>query len=276
MEAIDQIKEKITAKRSFVLEAGAGAGKTYALIQTINYLIETQGKSLTLNNQKIVCITYTNVAKNEIIERLENNPLVLVSTIHEFLWDCIKLFNKQLIIEFDAINTIKHEEKPENFTLGLAGRIASVDYSDRAYSDFEKGTVGHDDFITLSKRMFQNYQLLTSILASKYPYLLVDEYQDTALETIQALLDSLLNQHYETVVVGFFGDSHQKIYDTGIGSLQEYVISGAIDIIKKEENYRSSKAVIDLLNNIRTNIEQKTPDEIETVEGSVKFYNCVN
>lgn len=276
MKAIDQIKEKITAKRSFVLEAGAGAGKTYALIQTINYLIETEGKSLTLNNQKIVCITYTNVAKNEIIERLENNPVVLVSTIHEFLWDCIKLFNKQLIIEFDAINTIKHGKKPHKFTLGLASRIKTVEYTDRAFSDFEKGTVGHDDLITLSKRMFQNYELLTSILASKYPYLLVDEYQDTALETIQALLDSLLNQHNENVVLGFFGDSHQKIYDTGVGSLEDYVQSEAIDIIKKEENYRSSKAVIDLLNSIRTNIKQKIPDEIEAVEGSVKFYNCAN
>ena len=159
MEAIDQIKEKITAKRSFVLEAGAGAGKTYALIQTINYLIETKSKVLSLNNQMIVCITYTNVAKNEIIDRLENNPLVLVSTIHEFLWDCIKLFNKQLIKEFDAINTLKHEEKPDKYTLGLIERIKSVEYSDRAFSDFEEGTVGHDDLIILSQRMFQNYEL---------------------------------------------------------------------------------------------------------------------
>ena len=57
MEAIDQIKEKITTQKSFVLEAGAGAGKTYALIQTINHLIDTKGKDLSLNNQKIVCIT---------------------------------------------------------------------------------------------------------------------------------------------------------------------------------------------------------------------------
>ncbi len=276
MDATDQIKEKIRANRSFVLEAGAGAGKTYALIQTINYLIETKSKVLSLNNQKIVCITYTNVAKNEIIERLENNPLVMVSTIHEFLWDCIKLFNKQLIIEFDAINTIYHEKKPDKFTPGLASRIVSVEYTDRTFSDFEKGTVGHDDLITLSQRMLQNYELLTSILASKYPYVFVDEYQDTAPETIKALLDFLLPRNEEKIVLGFYGDSHQKIYDTGVGSLQDYVESGVIEIIKKEENYRSSRAVIDLLNNIRTNIKQKIPEEIEEIEGSVKFINCAN
>jgi len=276
MEAIDQIKEKIAQKKSFVLEAGAGAGKTYALIQTINHLIDIKGTELTLNNQVVVCITYTNVAKNEIIDRLENNPIVLVSTIHEFLWDCIKSFNKQLIVEFDAINTFKHEEKPDKYDLGLADRIHRVDYSDRAFSDFEAGTVGHDDLITLALRMFQNYELLTDILSSKYPFLLVDEYQDTATETIIALLHNLLSRHKKKVVLGFYGDSHQKIYDTGVGSLQNYVDKSAIDLIKKEENYRSSKSVINLLNNIRTNIKQIIPDGIDEVEGSIEFINCTN
>ena len=48
METIDKIKEKITAQKSFVLEAGAGAGKTYALIQTINHLIDTKAKNYLL------------------------------------------------------------------------------------------------------------------------------------------------------------------------------------------------------------------------------------
>ena len=276
MEAIDQIKEKITAKRSFVLEAGAGSGKTYALIQTINYLIETKGANLTLNNQVIVCITYTNVAKNEIIERLENNPLVLVSTIHEFLWDCIKLFNKQLIVEFDAINTIKHEKKPEKYILGLAERIKSVEYSDRAFSNFEEGAVGHDDLISLAQKMFQNYELLTSIISSKYPYLFVDEYQDTAPEIINAFLDFLLPRNEKQIVLGFYGDSHQKIYNTGVGSLQDYVDAKRIDIINKIENYRSSQEVIDLLNNVRSNIKQEIPKGAEKQKGSVQFINCLN
>lgn len=276
MEAIVQIKEKISEKKSFVLEAGAGAGKTYALIQTINYLIETKRSDLILNNQEVVCITYTNVAKNEIIERLENNPLVLVLTIHEFLWNCIKGYNRQLLIQFDKINTLKNKQKPEKFQLGLIERIDYVNYTDRAYSDFEKGIIGHDDLIVLAKLMFSNYELLTNILASKYPFILVDEYQDTAPETIEALLDSLLIRHKEKVILGFFGDSHQKIYDTGVGSLQNYVESKSIDFIKKQENYRSSKTVIDLLNNIRTNIKQVVPKGFEEIEGSVKFINCAN
>ncbi|MBU2998132.1 ATP-dependent helicase [Cellulophaga baltica] len=276
MEAINQIKEKIETQRSYVLEAGAGSGKTYALIQTINYILELKGKSLQLKNQKIVCITYTNVAKNEIIERLENNPLVLVSTIHEFLWDCIKSYNKQLIIEFDAINTIYHETKPDKYSLMLIERIITVEYNDRAYSDFENGKVGHDDLINLANRMFSNHNLLTTILASKHPYILVDEYQDTAPETIYSLLDFLLPRNKEKIVIGFYGDSHQKIYNTGIGSLHAYVDAKTIDIITKLENYRSSQSVIGLLNNVRTNIKQVIPDDIKKIEGSIQFINCTN
>ena len=276
MKAIDQIKEKIEAKLSYVLEAGAGSGKTYALIQTINYILETKGKEIKLLNQKIVCITYTNVAKNEIIERLENNPLVLVSTIHEFLWDCIKLFNKQLVNEFDAMNTIYHERKPEKHTLGLIDRIKNVEYNDRAYSDFEEGKVGHDDLIVLAHRMFSNHQVLTTILASKYPYILVDEYQDTAEETIQCLLDFLLSRNKKKALIGFYGDSHQKIYNSGIGSLTTYVDSNIIALITKPENYRSSEGVIQLLNKIRTNITQSIPDGVEKTKGSIRFINCMN
>ncbi|WP_340203558.1 UvrD-helicase domain-containing protein [Ascidiimonas sp. W6] len=276
MEVINEIKGKIEAQRSYVLEAGAGSGKTYALIQTINYLLESKGKSLQLKNQKIVCITYTNVAKNEIIERLENNPLVLVSTIHEFLWDCIKSYNKQLLIEFDAINTIYHETKPDKYVLKLIERITTVDYNDRAYSDFEDGKVGHDDLITLANRMFSNHSLLTTILASKHPYILVDEYQDTAPETISSLLDFLLPRNKTKIVIGFYGDSHQKIYNTGIGTLKSYVDAKAIDLITKLENYRSSQNVVELLNNVRKNIKQVIPDDIKKIEGSVQFMNCTN
>ena len=113
MKAIEQIKQHIENKKSFVLEAGAGSGKTYTLIETLNFLIQEKRKEIENNNQKIICITYTNVAKNEIIKRLENNPLVLVSTIHEFLWSCIKSFQKQLKIELCKLNELRFNEEEQ-------------------------------------------------------------------------------------------------------------------------------------------------------------------
>ncbi len=284
MTAFEQILKHIEESKSFVLEAGAGSGKTYTLIQTLNYLIQNKGEELKKVNQKIVCITYTNVAKNEIIDRIEHNELVLVSTIHEFLWGSIKQFQKQLKIELCKLNEINFEMDREKakekgkevntrYIENLAERIRLVDkveYNDTSFNDFENGIIQHDDVIEITKMMYENYPLLTDIVSTKYPYIFVDEYQDTAAETIFCLIDCLLKRNINKCVIGFYGDSHQKIYDYGIGDLEKYYTSngGIIELVKKEENYRSSQSVVELLNNFRKNIQQKPQREIQ---GSAKF-----
>lgn len=279
MTAFEQIQNHIEECRSFVLEAGAGSGKTFTLIQTLNYLIQSHGDELIKANQKIVCITYTNVAKNEIIDRIEHNELVLVSTIHEFLWGSIKQYQKQLKIELCKLNEINFEKDKakgkvdSRYIENLVERIEFVDkveYNDTSFNDFEKGIIQHDDVIEIAKMMYENYLLLTDIVSAKYPYLFVDEYQDTAEETIFCLIDCLLKRKNKKFVIGFYGDSHQKIYDYGIGNLEKYYTSngGKIELVKKEENYRSSQSVVGLLNNFRKNIQQKPQKKFS---GSVKF-----
>jgi DNA helicase-2/ATP-dependent DNA helicase PcrA len=279
MTAFEQIQKLITEGKSFVLEAGAGSGKTYTLIQTLNYLIQNKGEELIKSNQKIVCITYTNVAKNEIIDRIEHNELVLVSTIHEFLWGSLKQFQKQLKIELCNLNQINFEKdkakgkEASRYIKNLAERIDLVDkveYNDTSFNDFEKGIIQHDDVIEIAKMMYENYSLLTDIVSAKFPYVFVDEYQDTAEETIFCLLDCLLKRNSKNLVIGFYGDSHQKIYDYGIGDLEKYYTSkgGQIELVRKEENYRSSQSIVGLLNNFRKNIQQKPQKEFT---GSVKF-----
>lgn len=278
MGAFEEIKECIEAKSSFVVEAGAGSGKTYALIQTLKYLIETKGDILQSNKQKIICITYTNVAKNEIIKRIEYNDLVNVFTIHEFLWQSIKQFQKQLKVEICKLNESrlsndKINGKDSKYIENLGERIRniqSVYYNDSSFRNFENGELHHDDVIDLSKMLFKEYALLTSIVAQKYPYIFIDEYQDTSVETVEALINYLLFRNRTELLLGFYGDSHQKIYDTGIGSLQDYYEgeNKILKLIKKEENYRSSKTVVNLLNKFRTNIKQES---IRDLDGSIKF-----
>lgn len=278
MTAFEQISQYIEERKSFVLEAGAGSGKTYTLIQTLNYLIQNKGEDLKKVNQKIVCITYTNVAKNEINNRIENNELVLVSTIHEFLWGSIKQYQKQLKIELCKLNEInlakdKAKGKDSRYIEKLEDRIDSinkVEYNDSSFNDFENGLIQHDDVIEIAKMMYENYHLLTDIVSAKYPYIFVDEYQDTAEETVFCLIDCLLKRNSKKAVIGFYGDSHQKIYNYGIGDLEKYYISNSkqIELVKKEENYRSSLSVVSLLNNFRKNIQQKPK---KTIQGSTKF-----
>ena len=296
MTAFEEIKQHIENKRSFVLEAGAGSGKTYTLIQTLNHLIESQGTSLQYNHQRIICITYTNVAKNEIIERLEHNPLVLVSTIHEFLWETIKSFQKQLKVELCKLNELRYAEEvakkeelsgvrllnfEHKYVPNLIERISNVEtinYQDTAFRDFERGILHHDDVISLSRMMFEAYALLPKILAQKYPYILVDEYQDTSEDTTVSLIEYLLQRNQGNITLGFYGDSHQKIYEAGVGDLEKYYNKekdeeNSLLLVKKEENYRSSKEVVRLLNQFRSNIEQQS---INQFQGSVKFVFCNN
>lgn len=284
MTAFEQIQKVVEEGKSFVLEAGAGSGKTYTLIQTLYYLIQSKGEKLKNVNQKIVCITYTNVAKNEIIDRIEHNELVIVSTIHEFLWSSIKQYQKQLKIELCKLNEINFEKdkvKAEESGIAVDSRyieklieriqfVDKVEYNDTSFNDFENGIIQHDDVIEIAKMMYENYPLLTDIVSTKYPYIFVDEYQDTAEETIFCLLDYLLKRNTEKLVIGFFGDSHQKIYNYGIGDLEKYYVTngGLLELIKKEENYRSSQSVVNLLNNFRKNIQQKPQKELI---GSVNF-----
>ncbi len=273
MSAFENIKQVLEQNKSFVLEAGAGSGKTYTLIETLNYLIQTKQDVLQRKSQKIVCITYTNVAKNEIITRLENSPLVLVATIHEFLWDCIKAYQLQLKSELCVLNELRVEEKPDKYITNLSERVDSITeviYNDSDFRNFEKGELHHDDVISLAKMMFDKYEKLTTIITGKYPYIFVDEYQDTAKETIETLIDSLLERNKRHILVGFYGDSFQKIYDAGVGSLDYYVRNEKLVEIKKEENFRSSIAVVDLVNNIRTNIKQ-VPSRRNLTQGNCTF-----
>lgn len=82
---------------SFRFNAGAGAGKTYALIETLKY-VTINKITAKKSQQKVACITYTNVAVNEIKSRLGNSDAVQISTIHERIWEIIKRAQPQLLI----------------------------------------------------------------------------------------------------------------------------------------------------------------------------------
>ena len=55
---------------STVFNSGAGSGKTYALIECLKYIISCHREDLKSHNQKIACITYTNVAADHIKQQL--------------------------------------------------------------------------------------------------------------------------------------------------------------------------------------------------------------
>ncbi|MCX6073941.1 MAG: UvrD-helicase domain-containing protein [Campylobacterales bacterium] len=290
---IEQIYESIDTKESFVLDAGAGSGKTWSLIESLKYIIDKNAESFNRNNQKIVCITYTNVAKNEIIERLENNELVMVSTIHDFLWSCISQFKKELKVKLIELidekitkvqseldkakntttktyaNNLEKKEKLESSKNELILTQNTTQYKN--YFSYKNNIISHDEVIELSSNIFSSYPTIRKIVADSYPIIFVDEYQDTFPKIINILLDYLLPTN--KILFGFYGDKMQKIYDTGIG---EIPLTYNLKRITKPENYRCSVSVVNLLNKIRDDIKQIPSGTNKDIEGSCTFYQKPN
>lgn len=96
-EIIESIYHSIDEEKSFYFQSGAGAGKTYALVKAIKYAGQLSAIKKNNSSRKILCITYTNNATNEIAERLPSSDHYYVSTIHYFIWDLLKNYNKELI-----------------------------------------------------------------------------------------------------------------------------------------------------------------------------------
>ena len=56
LSTIEQIYQCIDNEESFILDAGAGSGKTTSLIESLKYVLHKQSDVLIRNNQKIVYI----------------------------------------------------------------------------------------------------------------------------------------------------------------------------------------------------------------------------
>lgn len=273
LEALQCIKKG----ENFILEGGAGSGKTYSLISLINTLIEE------FPNIRIVCITYTNNAVAEILSRIESENL-WVSTIHEFIWMLINKYQneiKDVLVELINDNEVKNFKKPKGFFNDIC-----IDYFKNLYVDYDeyysmtpnaenKVKVSHDHILIIAERMFSKYKKLSDILKDFANCIFVDEYQDTSPLVAEILLKHL-NQSKKNNVVGFFGDSMQSIYDEGVGDLNRYELTKIV----KTQNRRNPRLIINLANKFREDgIEQIPSDDINAPnmengsvrEGCVKF-----
>lgn len=71
----EQVIDCLERNKSFVVDAGAGSGKTYTLVEALTFLLKKRSKDYLSRGQQIVCITYTNVAVDEIKSRINSDPL---------------------------------------------------------------------------------------------------------------------------------------------------------------------------------------------------------
>ena len=269
-----EIRESLDAMQSFSMIAGAGSGKTTSLIGALEYLKAIVGRQFRRDSKKIVCITYTNRAVKEIQSRLKWDELYLVTTIHSFLWGeiCrltpnIKDSVRNYLIP-SIITKKKEDDNGGNSKKAIAARekivfleseldkidaVNRFEYNETRFSDFSRGLLGHDDVIEVSSYIIGESKIVRKILGQKYPYIFVDEAQDTFPCVVNALNKVCTGKGVP--LIGYFGDPMQQIYDDRAGT---FVGPEGSRVITKEENFRCSKSVIRLLNSIRKDVQQKT------------------
>ena len=247
--------ECIESNKNFIMEGGAGSGKTRSLSEVIGEIGQRYP------DRRILCITYTNNAVNEITNRV-NVKNIVVSTIHKFLWNLIKQFQGEIKWALNELIKEKLINKniPENFD---ARKLEKITYDD--YVSWNRGVISHNEVLSIAKKLFDTKPKLSKIVEGIYSYIFIDEYQDTDKNVVEMFLKNLNSKR---VVIGFFGDSMQAIYDKGIGDLNDY----NLDKIEKKKNWRNPNAVIKVGNKLRIDELQQESGKKDNIEGNALFF----
>lgn len=281
------------APQSFFLFAGAGSGKTRSLVAALDHLRGTMGKSLRMRGQKVAVITYTKAARDEIIRRTQFDPLIAVSTIHSFAWTLIEGFNHDIrewlrvALNADILDLQAKEARGRGAgTKASAERLADIASKQRrlarldstkkfAYSPDSdnrgRDSLNHAEVLKLAGDFLQTKSTLREILRDGYPYILVDESQDTNRHIVEALF-SFQAAHKVEVVLGLFGDMMQRIYGDGQPGLGENLPADWATPTKRL-NFRCPRRVIELINKVRETTDKQVQIPCSAAqEGHVRMF----
>lgn len=156
--------------------------------------------------------------------------------------------------------------KPEYAMKANTGRtfLSSKTYLAYKRQAWAMGLMHYDDVIYFAYRLFEKIPFIQEVVARKFPFLLIDEFQDS--HPVQVELIKKLSECGS--IIGVIGDPAQSIYQFlgadvtqfntfTLPNLQEYVISG---------NRRSTIKIVDFLNSIRRDLQQVS---YRTIQGEI-------
>lgn len=259
-----------------------GSGKTRTLTRKLAYMSNLYPSSL----KKIIAITYTNRAANEIMERLDrlnlNEHHLWVGTIHQFCLDFIlrkfglnlertsrgiKIIDEYITSKYLREIHEKHEvaynpyEHP-NLMVTTSGIYLEeapnkldlvVDYHKRLKVNNE---MDFDLILTLALKILEENPIATQIISNNIRSIFIDEYQDT--NDFQYQILGKIAQADKTIKYMFVGDSDQAIFTSLGGVVKSKTdieeITGLDFVSKKLDGcYRSTQRIVNLYSQFQGN-----------------------
>lgn len=288
---------------NLVVTACPGSGKTRVLTaRVIRGLSE-----LTSPRERVVALTFTNRAADEIQARLDDANVdagrLWAGTIHSFALEWILRpyapYNDTLRNGFAIASEFYTEQLLEELkmdaNMGIFDEVSShltrageqLNRSDQARAVFdrykaalrEKNFIDYDDVLYLGYRILVDIPEIAQTLASIIRVVCIDEVQD--IQDLQyGILSTISKAASSPMTLFFVGDENQSIYES-LGAMtkspaqiaEEFGLD-SIGHIELTGNYRSTQRIIDLYRQFRPTvplIESRTSYSAET--GVVSFDN---
>ena len=264
------------AVNNTVVIAGPGSGKTTVLTLKVMQLLA----EMIYPPRGLACLTYSTEAVREFKSRLvklglEKRKNVFLGTVHSFCLSEIitpfaalypqykiplpiriiseaeknRLFNSQ---NYEGTPKLIDVDKERTRNIKEISRVAieSYDIALKAAISFEELLIQNEylDFISMVKKsveLIKNESYVRKALEAKYPWIIVDEYQDLG-KPLHELILTLLN--LTRIKVFAVGDADQSIYDFQ-GAAPDYLIELSqrqdVSCIHLKNNYRSSQTIVD-------------------------------
>lgn len=282
---------RIGSGKSFITFAGAGSGKTYSLKEALDFLRDRYSEDFTRQGKKIAVVTFTNNAADEINDRIEQESVFAVSTIHSFCWSSIAGFNKDIrkwyleniptdIEDLEAKEkkgrTGKASDARRRTIIRLKEKIAwlaeprSFIYDPNGVNS-TPNALSHADVLNIFANFLTTTPMMAEIIVNKFPFIFIDESQDTAKDVMNAFFD-LKDTRSDKVVIGLFGDTMQRIFGGGDPSLGKAKPSGWITF-DKQMNHRSARRIVDLGNQIRSEDDKRVQfARSGALEGCIRYF----
>lgn len=319
-------------KRHSKVYAGPGAGKTYFLVENVKNIITTNESVTKSKIRKVLCITYTNAAVDEIRRRLEKFvDYVEAYTIHGFIIEhIIKPFQEDLInimksdfnisipqksvisSQIEGLGILHGIDKDEIYSYIKSTNPGEFDSDEFNYSKKIMGEVEVDNDLFLQSKksgektihkikassrikeehiiplkqyiwsvvrklthneiLYFGYRILEDnptalyALRVKFPFIFVDEFQDT--NPLQTLLVKLIGQNSTKIIV--VGDVAQSIYSfqgAKPSDFDDFCIDTEKDIqYSINGNRRSTENIVNFCNFLRKEDSKVTQKSIKPYE----------